>query len=81
MSRFDDPTPESIADAYAAQQRERREVELATGWVFVGDRLRRPPVVADQVRIGLLVSNAITWAVYGDGARSTAPIALRSERG
>lgn len=71
-------TPESIALAYAVQQRERQDVMDATGMVYVGDRLITP-VVPDPVRIGLLISNAITAAVFGVGPRETAPIRLRSQ--
>lgn len=57
-------TPESIAHAFAAQQRERRAVELETGLVFIGDRLVTPRV-ADPVRLGLVISNAMWAAVHG----------------
>lgn len=61
-------TPLSVAHARIQQAVERAEVERATGYRFVGDRLV-PPDQIDRVALGIRLGNAIAAAVFGASVR------------
>ena len=65
VDQVSDVTPESIARARAAQWAERRAVELATGGVFVGDRLTLPQLESDvTLRLMNVTHAAIHQVLY-----------------